>query len=147
MDPRGGWLVVGGALSLAAAGLHLACIAGGSAWYRALGAGERTARMVEAGRIGPIVVTVAIAAVLAGFGAYAWSGARLLPRLPLLRPALMAITAVYLLRGAVLFAPGALRRPDLSPRFIFWSSAIVLAFGLIHMIGTWRCWPALQGNR
>lgn len=146
MDGRGGWLAVGGALSLAAAALHLACIVGGPGWYRALGAGERMARMVEAERIGPIVVTVAIAAALAGFGAYAWSGAGLLPRLPLLRTGLVAITAVYLLRGLVLFAPGALRRPDLSPRFLFWSSAVVLGFGITHLVGTWRCWPALQGN-
>ena len=140
---REAWLVAGGALSLAAAALHLACIVGGPAWVRAFGAGER---MVEAGRIGPILVTVGIAAALAGFGVYAWSGAGLLPRLPLLRAALVAITAIYLLRGLVLFVPGALRRPDLSPRFLFWSSAVVLGFGLVHLVGTWRCWPALQGN-
>ena len=142
-----GWLLAGGGLSFAAAALHLACIAGGPSWYRALGAGERMARLVEAGRVGPVVVTVAIAAVLACFGAYAWSGAALLPRLPLLRVGLVGITAVYLLRGLVLLAPGMLRRPDLSPRFLVWSSAIVLGFGLVHLIGTWRCWPTLQGNR
>lgn len=147
MRAGGAWLAAGGALSMAAAVGHLACIAGGPTWFRAMGAGERIARMVEEGRFAPIAVTLAIAGVLAGFAAYAWSGAGLLPRLPLLRVALVAVTAVYLLRGLVLFAPGALRRPDLSAAFLLWSSAIVLAIGLIHLVGTWRCWPALQGNR
>lgn len=142
-----GWLLLGGALSMSAAALHLAAIVGGPAWYRALGAGERMAWMVEAGRATPILVTFAIAAVLAAFGLYAWSGAGVLPRLPLLPWALIGITAIYMARGAVLVAPGALRRPDLSPAFLFWSSAVVLGFGLLHLIGTWRCWPALQGSR
>lgn len=144
-SPRNDWLLVGGGLSMAAALLHLACIAGGPDWYRALGAGERMARMVEAGRLGPLVVTVAIAAVLAAFGAYAWSGAGVLPRLPFLRPVLIAITSFYMVRGFALFAPSMMRRPDLSPAFLLWSSAIVLGLGLVHLAGIWRGWSALQG--
>lgn len=140
---RNDWLLVGGVLSIGAALLHLACIVGGPDWYRALGAGERMARMVEAGRAGPIVVTVAITAVLAGFGAYALSGAGLLPRLPLLRWGLMAITAVYLIRGMALFWHAAMRRPDLTSTFVTVSSVILLAFGFLHLIGLWRGWADL----
>ena len=147
ISDRNAWLLAGGGLSIAAAALHLACIAGGPDWYRAMGAGERMARMVEAGKVAPTVMTMAIATALAGFGAYAWSGAGLLPRLPLLRSALVAITLVYLARGLIVFAPSVLRRPDLSPAFMFWSSVIVLGFGLVHLVGVWRCWPALEGMR
>ncbi|MEG3087359.1 hypothetical protein [Sphingomonas sp. PB4P5] len=142
---RNPWLLAGGLLSLVAALAHLACILGGPEWYRAMGAGERMARLVAAGRIGPVVITLAIAMILAGFSAYALSGAGMLPRLPLLRPALIGVTAVYLARGLILFWPAALKRPDLSPSFIFWSSVIVLTFGLIHLVGLWRGWADLRG--
>ena len=78
-------------------------IAGGPDWYRFLGAGERHG---AAGRGGldprPTLIALGIAAVLAIWSAYALAGAGLIPRLPLMRTALVAITAVYLLRGLVL---------------------------------------------
>ncbi len=139
------WLAAGGVLSLVAALVHLACIAGGPDWFRRLGAGERMARMVEAGRVEPIVLTLAIAAVLAVFGAYALSGAGIVARLPLLWPVLIGVTAIYCARGLVLFWPAALRRPDLSRVFVFRSSAIVLVFGLVHLVGLWSGWVDLRG--
>jgi hypothetical protein len=142
---RNGWLLAGGLLSLLAAVAHLACIVGGSNWYRALGAGERLARAAERGAWGPALITLCIAAVLALWGGYALAGAGVLPRLPLMRAALVAITGVYLLRGAVLFVPSALRRPDLSPAFIAWSSSIVLTIGAVHAVGTWRGWHSFEG--
>ena len=143
MREGGGWLAVAGCLSLGAALAHLAAIAGGPAWYRTLGAGERIARGVERGDAFPVIVTLVIALILAGWATYAASGAGLIARLPLLRPVLIAITAVYLARGLVLFWPGLLRRPDLSSAFITWSSIIVLAIGAVHAIGLWRAWTML----
>ena len=143
MREGGGWLAVAGCLSLGASLAHLAAIAGGPAWYRAMGAGERIARGVERGDAFPVIVTLGIALILAGWATYAASGAGLIARLPLLRPVLIAITAVYLARGLVLFWPGLLRRPDLSPAFITWSSLIVLAIGAVHAIGLWRAWTML----
>jgi len=134
------WLVAGGCASLAASAVHLACIAGGPDWYRALGAGERMAQAAERGSAMPALVTAAIAAVLALWAAYAFSGAGLIGRLPLLRVGLIAITAIYLLRGLVLFYPPLLRRSDLSANFLLWSSVIVLAIGLLYAIGTWQAW-------
>ena len=138
------WLFAGGALSGVAAVLHLACILGGPSWYRFLGAGEGMARAVERGELRPALVTLGIAAVLAAWSAYAFSGAGLLPRLPLLRIALVAITAVYLLRGLIVLPMLALKPAMISP-FWLWSSAIVLAYGIVHAIGTWRAWPGLSG--
>ena len=98
---------------------------------------------MERGDAFPVIVTLGIALILAGWATYAASGAGLIARLPLLRPVLIAITAVYLARGLVLFWPGLLRRPDLSPAFITWSSLIVLAIGAVHAIGLWRAWTML----
>lgn len=137
------WLAIGGGLSLVAAALHLACIVGGPGWYRFFGAGEGMARMAEQGDWRPALITLCVAAALTVAGAYAFSGAGLIPRLPLLRIALVVISAVYLLRGLVLFMPSALQRPDLTMTFLVWSSAIVLVIGLIHAIGTWRAWNTL----
>ncbi|MEJ7776164.1 MAG: hypothetical protein WKF52_02000 [Sphingomicrobium sp.] len=143
MNEPNRWLLVGGCLSLAAALLHLACIAGGPDWYRALGAGEGMARAAERGDWRAAGITAAIALVLAVASAYAFSGAGLIAPLPLLKLGLVVISAVYLLRGLVLFMPSALGRPDLSTSFLVWSSLIVLAFGLIHAFGTWRAWQTL----
>ncbi len=137
------WLIVGGCLSSAAALLHLACIAGGPDWYRALGAGEGMAHAAERGEWRPAVITAIIALILLAAGAYAFSGAGLISRLPLLKLGLIVISAVYLTRGLVLFMPSALRRPDLSASFLTWSSAIVLAFGVVHAVGTARAWKSL----
>lgn len=143
MNERGGWLLLGGCLSLSAAVLHLGTIAGGPRWYRFLGAGENMATAAERGDWRPALITGAIAAVLATWAAYAFSGAGLIARLPLLRTGLVLISLVYLLRGMVLFMPSALGRPDLSSGFLTWSSLIVLALGMIHAIGTWHAWPQL----
>jgi hypothetical protein len=43
----------------------------------------------------------------------------------------------------MLFMPATFNRPDLSPAFMFWSSLIVLVYGIVYAIGTWRAWPHL----
>lgn len=128
------WLFTGGCLSLAAALLHLAVIVGGPDWYRFFGAGERLARLAEAGSLRPALITAAIASILALWAAYAWAGAGLIPPLPLMRPALVAITAIYLLRGLVP-VPALILKPGMVTPFLVWSSLIVLAYGLVHAIG------------
>ena len=139
------WLIVGGVLSAIAALAHLAVIAGGPDWYRFFGAGEGMARAAERGELRPILITIGIAAMLFVWAAYAFSGAGLVPRLPLLRTGLVAISAVYLLRG---LAPVAilLFRPQLAGPFLWWSSGIVLVYGLAYAIGTWAAWPRLSGS-
>jgi hypothetical protein len=141
---RSGWLTAGGMLSAGGAMLHLAAIGGGPDWYRFFGAGERVARMAEQGQVTPAILAGAIASLLAIAAAYAFSGAGLIRRLPLLRTGLVVITTVYLARGFVVAWPSALGRSDLSPSFLLWSSLIVLVFGLVHLIGTWRAWSSLS---
>ena len=137
------WLIAGGVLSAIASVLHLAVIVGGPAWYRFFGAGEGMARMAEQGSSTPTVITLGIAAVLAIWSAYAFSGAGVTQRLPLIRTALAVITAIYLLRG-LLLAPTLLFRPQLVTPFAVWSSLIVLGCGATYAIGVWRAWPRLS---
>lgn len=136
------FLVTGAILSVIAALLHLGCIAFGAPWYRLLGAGERMAQMDLAGHWYPTVVALAISGILLLWSAIALSGAGVIPKLPLTRLALCAITVVYLLRGVgfVLLMP---YFPGNSAAFWFWSSAICLVFGLVHLIGLRQAWPHL----
>lgn len=143
MSERNNWLLAGGVLSAIAAVLHLAVIAGGPAWYRFFGAGEGMARMAEQGQLQPALITLAIAAILAIWAAYAWSGAGLIRRLPLLRTALVAIAAIYLVRGLVLLPMLALAPKSITP-FALWSSLIVLVYGATYAIGAWHAWPLLS---
>ncbi len=141
-NPGTTWLIVGGWLSVLAALLHIACIFGGPDWYRFFGAGEGMARAAARGELRPTLITLTIAAVLLVWGAYAFSGAGLLPRLPLLRTGLVAITAIYLLRGLI-FVPLHLWRPQHSDAFAIWSSLIVLAYGAVYAVGTCKAWRHL----
>ena len=140
MRARNPWLDAGGVLSLIAAILHLAVIAGGPDWYRFFGAGEEMARMAEQGSPLPALVTLGIAAILAIWAAFAFSGAGRIRRLPLLRTALVAISTIYLVRG-LLIVPVLLQEQPRS--FDIWSSAIVLVYGLAYAIGTAQAWRDL----
>ena len=140
------WLVAGGTLSAAAAALHLGVIAGGPSWYRFFGAGEGMAQAAERGSLMPPLVTLGIAALLTVWALYAFSGAGLVRRLPLLRTALVLICAIYLLRGLALL-PLLILRPQLVDAFTLWSSLIVLGYGLVHAVGTWEVWPRLAIRR
>ena len=139
-------LVIGGLLSVAASLLHIGCIIGGPDWYRFFGAGEQMATMAEQGSMTPTLLTLGIAVILAIWAAYAFSGAGLLPRLPLLRTGLVTISAIYLLRGLALIPALIINRGDLMP-FVLWSSLIVLVYGLAYAIGTWQAWPNLRPRR
>jgi hypothetical protein len=135
------WLVAGGSLSTGAALLHIACIVGGPDWYRFFGAGEQIAQMAERGHWYPPIVTLFIATILAIWAAYAFSGAGFIRRLPLLRAGLVAISAVYLVRGLAIVP--ILAMPTLRTPFNIWSSLIVLVYGIIFSIGTIKAWPKL----
>lgn len=132
-------LMIGGTLSALAAAAHLGCIFFGAPWYRFLGAGEPMVRLVEAGSTYPAKITALITAVLLVWSAYAFSGAGLLPKLPLLRPILCAITLVYLARG-FLFFPLMPRFPGNSLTFWLVSAAICATIGVAHALGLRQVW-------
>lgn len=144
--PRNPWLVVGGCLSLAAALLHVAVIVGGPDWYRFFGAGEAMAGAAEQGRWMPHLVTICIATLLTVWALYAFAGAGLIRRLPLMRTALVVITLIYLARG-LLIIPIMIKVSPAEAPFDYWSSLIVLVYGIVHAVGTWRAWPHLSRRK
>ncbi|WP_108811418.1 hypothetical protein [Sphingorhabdus sp. Alg231-15] len=136
-------LVVGGILSLLASILHIGVIIGGPDWYRFFGAGEDMARMAEKGLFYPALITIGIACVLAIWSWFAFAGAGLVWKPPLLRTGLVAISAVYLARGLIVL-PMAIFAPEKINGFAIWSSLIVLIYGLFYAAGTWKSWPTLS---
>ena len=142
---RNPWLVAAGSLSTIAALLHLACIVIGPRWYRTMGAGARIVRLAEQGSLTPALITFAIATMLLLWAAYAFSGAGILPHLPLLRTGLAVITAIYLARAAAYpWMLAHMQGPGRSATFLAVTSIIVLVFGIVHAIGLWTAWPRLS---
>ena len=135
-------LIVGAVLSAIAALLHVGCIVFGASWYRFFGAGERMARLAEAGDWRAAAITSVIVAVLSIWALYALSGAGAIRALPLLRIGLCAIAAVYSLRGlaGLLYAAFGARA---DAAFWWWSSAICLVFGIVHVVGLMQVWSRL----
>jgi hypothetical protein len=136
-------LIIGATLSALAALLHVGCIVFGASWYRFFGAGERMAQLAAAGDWRPTLITSGIVLVLATWSLYALSGAGVLPRLPLVRTALFLITGIYLLRGVAGVALAAFAPGNNGPEFWWWSSAICLTIGAVHLFGMVQAWPRL----
>ena len=135
-------LLLGASFSAAAAIAHLACIVIGAPAYRFMGAGERMARAAEAGQLRPTFITLAIAVVLFAWTAFALSGAGVVGPFPLTKPALVAISMVYLGR-AVVFPLIKSSFPGNSSTFWLASSGICGVIGLVHAYGTASLWRTL----
>lgn len=138
------WLLLGAGLSAIAALLHVAIIFGGGNWYRFFGAGEAMARMAEAGRLYPAMVTSGIALLLLLWSAYALAGAGWteVSGLPWIKAALTVITGIYLVRGLAPLPLWLLAPAQLTP-FLIWSSIICAGFGLVHLLGLSQVWSRL----
>ena len=135
-------LIVGASFSAAVAFTHLACIVLGAPAYRFMGAGERMARAVEAGKLRPAFVTLKISGVLVVWAAYALGGAGVIDPLPFSSLVLPAICAVYLGR-AVAFPLLKPAFPENSRTFWLVSSGICLLIGLVHLYGVVSVWHTL----
>lgn len=138
-----GTLLFAGALSGLAGLLHLGCIYFGASWYRFFGAGENMAVLAEQGSLKPSLITLGIFCVLSVWAVYAFSGAGLLPRLPLVKSVLIIISFIYAIRGLVgfflMFAP-----MGRSPEFWLYSSIVCCVFAIVHIIGLRQQWDALS---
>ena len=117
--------------------LHIAIIVGGSGWYRFFGAGEGMAQLAEKGSIYPTIITITISSILILWSLYAFSGAGIIRRLPLLKQALAIISIIFLARG-VLGIPTVIYMDDpyfneleSKMTFMFFSSLISLGLGNI----------------
>jgi hypothetical protein len=123
--------------------LHIAIIFGGPDWYQFFGAPQGLVQMARDGQPRAAISCVAIASVLFAFSAYAFSGAGVIRRLPMLRSSLFVIGGALLLRG-ILFIPVAVWYPTVVARicdcngadtFAVTTSAICLLVGLGYTMG------------
>lgn len=142
------WFILGGVFSIAIAILHLAIIFGGAPAYRYFGAGEEMAQMASSGSVLPALVTFFIAVIFAIWGLYAFSGAGLIRRLPLLPVGLVVISSIYTLRGIGVIPQivWVVNSPkSVSPQGLIFSLASLLV-GIVYFVGTIATWRTLQAN-
>jgi len=124
--------------------LHVAIVIIGRKGYGYFGAAQLIP-LLENGSPWPAIITLVLALAFAACGLYGLSGAGILPRLPLLRPGLIAIGAVFTLRGLALvkevpqFLGGA---PSLPARELFFSG-ISLVVGILFLVGLGLRWLEL----
>jgi len=131
-----GWLVIAGFLSLAVALFHVV-MAFIPRLARYFGAPER---LLSAGRVVLALATLLIAAIFALWGLYGLSGAGWFTPLPLLRPALVTIGAIYLSRGALILpqlltVTGLVTFKVPAERQHILSSAASLTIGIAYLVG------------
>jgi hypothetical protein len=143
-------LALGGWLSAGIAALHVVIAFVGPSAFRYFGAGEDMARQAEAGSFLPAALTLVLAAVFAVFALYAFAGAGMVRRPPLLRTGLAVIAAVYTLRGLALFLELVRYARDSSavlPREMAFSFTS-LTIGIAYLTGTVLLWRSLRpGSR
>jgi len=145
------FLITGGILSVAASMLHIAIIIGGANWYRFFGAGEGMVQLAEKGSTYPMIITILIASILMLWALYAFSGAGLIMKLPLLKPILVIISMIYGLRGiigipiVVFLDYPYLNELKEKMMFMIFSSIISLIFGYFYFKGSMHIKPI--GNK
>jgi hypothetical protein len=142
------WLKLGGILSFVVALLHLVIIFVGAPAYRYFGAGEDMATAAESGSAFPAMMTLVLVAVFTIWGLYAFSGAGVIRRLPLLRIALLLIGAIYTLRGVAVFQQIfqiVTSSVQVAPREVVFS-LVSLVIGLAYLVGTVINWKSFRAS-
>jgi hypothetical protein len=131
-----GCLAFGGIGMLLGALLHIVVLIGGPEWIRFVGAPASVVRSASEGTWLAPVGALSIAALLTVWGLYAFSAADWVRTLPLVRPVLGVIAAIFLVRGAIIL-PFLARVDWTSPfdLFVVASSLFIFALGWAYAIG------------
>lgn len=82
--------------------LHVYIAYEGDELYRYFGVGEMMAQLSKKGPLIPGIITITGSLIFAIMGLYAFSGARMIRRLPLLRLILVIIGSIFTLRGLMI---------------------------------------------
>lgn len=134
-QPKPFWLVFGGIGSLAVALVHAAAIVLGAPAYRFLGA-PQLAPLAEQGSLLPPLLTAGLVLLFTLWALYAFSGAGLVRRLPGVSGGLVAIGAIYSLRGLVVIVQLArLLQGRAEPPKLIIFSGLALALGVAYLMG------------
>ncbi len=137
------YLIITGLAACAGSVLHIAILFGGPKWYAFFGAPKVLVEMARVGNVRAPISCLVIAALLAVLAAYAFSGAGVIRRLPLLRTGLALMASVLILRG-VMFIPMILWHPGSLTRicdcrsvdtFVILTSLLCLTMGIGYAAG------------
>jgi len=129
-------LLLGGLGMVIASLFHIACILGGPDWVEFAGAPPHIVQSFKDGTSEGPLMTLAIAAILAIWAAYAFSGAGKLRKLPLLKTGIGVIGALLTLRG--LAFPLMIKGWDwTNPNLLFHGvlSVGILGLGICYLYG------------
>ena len=132
--------------SVAASVTHVWAIFAGPEAYASLGAPPDVVASAAARTWYAPTITTGIAVIILGWALYAWSALKLLPRLPLLRTGLIAISIVLLVRGLAII-PLYFILPNELGAFAYWSSALCFALGMCFLLGLVFAWPQLRTSK
>lgn len=141
-------LIAAGVLSSGLALFHFAIILLGAQALRYFGAPDLANRS-DAGSIYPALLLAGITGLFVVFAFYAFAGAGLVKRPPLLRGSLLVIGGLYSLDG-IQVGPKLVaywsRKGSVQPREIV-ADALFLLIGVLYLRGTSRAWPELAPPR
>lgn len=123
--------------SAAVAILHILIMVIGAPAYRYFGAGEPLSTMAESGSIFPTLITTGITIVFFVFALYAFAGSQLIRPLPLMKPVLTAIGAIFSLRGIAVLYFGYLYLATKEPEYLKDGtfSLVSLVIGVLYLVG------------
>lgn len=134
-------LNIAGTLSLLIALLHGVMIVIGAEAYRYFAAGQKMVDMALAGSPIPALITFLITVVFTVFAMYAFSGTGVIRELPLLKPAIWVIGAIYALRGLAIFVQFYLivqgqTGENLATKDVIFS-CVALFVGIVYLLGAY----------
>ena len=127
-------LLIAATIAFATALAHLSCIFLGPECYSAQMAPPVVVESAKANTLLAPVGTVIVSAIFGVLGCYALSGAKLLPRLPLLNIGIYAIATVCIIRG-LLPLQYWLRFPDRVDTDVLIVGLVWLFVGLCYVLG------------
>jgi len=124
--------------------LHIAIIFTGRRGYGYFGAAQLIP-LLDKGSPWPAIITFILAAIFTVCGVYGLSGVDILPHLPLLRLGLIAIGAVFTLRGLALVKeiPQYISHSTSFPARELVFSSVSLIIGLLYLVGLVLRWRDL----
>ena len=138
-------LLIASAGSFLIAALHVAIPVMGPSWYRYFGAPSLAVEVERGSAFRPAAMTLTFAAIFALWGLYALAATGHTRRPPFLRPALIAIGLVYVLRGLFIVPQLlVLAAGRTQPIHMLVFSAVSFVLGLCYLEGARTAWAALS---
>ncbi|WP_166926116.1 hypothetical protein [Flavobacterium poyangense] len=139
MQQKNRLLSLGGYTNILIAIAHLVGLLWANKMFEVTGIGKEMERLAQKHFSLPYLVTIFVAIVFFIFGLYGLSAANKFRKLPFLKPAIFAIAAIYLFRGAGELIYD-IKQQEASQFLEILYSLIALFIGLLFLIGGFRKW-------